>query len=288
MPLDPQQLPPADIIDHQPIREAIHAVHAARGAGFEARKQLTRFEREHAQAVQRDVEATADALSSGKRDPGGKSVATFEAKLAEMERQAEALELNFRRRLADLNATYAEHRAEWQAQLDQQLEEVRHERDAHLTFAEQDHAKLATVYSLRAFARDPQRYRGAQGFVSSMRLPRVGDGDVVQVGDTFEALRGVGSEPAARITNPAQVVRRWCVNEKYGDDPLRGPGSLIGYRVQHDGHVYNPGDIFNAPIDSEVQAAISQGAIRELPAGTMLHEMGTREFQVGGVSGAER
>ncbi len=287
--LDPQQCPPSEIVDHQPIRDAIQSHQSARGAARDARKDLVRFERDRELAMRRDIEATANAAQKGVKDPGGKHVAEFDKQLADKQRQVAALELVEQRLVNDLATTLDEHRDEWQAQLDQQLQDVRHERDSALNAAEALHDKLATVYSLRGFARDPRRYRGAQAFVRSMRMPRTGDGDVVEIGATFAALRNVGSEPVAAVTNPAQIVRRWCVNAKFESDGSdSGSKTLVGYRVQHDGHNYNPGDIFNAPIDQEVQAAISQGAIREIPPGTMLHEQGTREYQVGRVSGAER
>ncbi len=286
--LDVNSLPPVEAVEHELIRAAIDAYQSARASARDARKDLVRFERERESALQRDIEATADALSAGKRDPAGKHLAAFEAKLADLQRQVAALELLERRKVAELTTTFAEHRAEWQAELDRQLADVRIERDLALDAAEALHGKLATVYALRGFAREPQRYRGAQAYVRQMRMPRVGDGDAVEVSGAFAALRNVGSEPVARITNPAMIVRRWCVQHQYGDDALRGPNSLIGHRVEHDGHVYGPGAIFNAPIDREVQAAISQGTIRELKPGTMLQEQGTREFQVGHVSGAER
>ncbi len=282
--IDVNLLPPADVIDHQEIRQAIQDYHQARAAAREARKELVRLERDREVAVQRDIEATADAAQKGVKDPGGKHLASFEAKLADLTRQVAALELLEQRKAQELMATIDEHRDEWRAQLDAQVDQIREERDRHLDAAERSHEQLSTAYALRAFARDLDRYRG--GYVRRMKLPRVGDGDVVEISDTFEALRSVAAEPVAQITNPAQVVRRWCVNAKFESDGSDGGSmQLVGYRVEHDGHVYNPGDIFMAAIDREVQAALAQGAIRELEPGTMLHEQGTREFQVGAVSG---
>jgi len=122
-----RNLPHADLITVKAVRDALAGWQKADHAAKSAEQDATALEQERPLAVQRDREALADALESGKPDPGQQHTDAHDHSVEEAQRAAAALTLLEERRFEDLRVAFVEHSDELVANAQKKLDAARTE-----------------------------------------------------------------------------------------------------------------------------------------------------------------
>jgi hypothetical protein len=199
-------MPPPELIEHDAIREAIDAFHAADAEARRTAQDATQLEQERPQAVKQDETALADAIVAGKPDPGAKATAKHDAKIADAQRRAGAAKIVRDRALDNLRSVVAENEDEWQAQVAARFAAVREDWDGLLDQLADVHTRLAEVTGLAAYLR---RGGGWRPVPAQVPLRHSSDHRATATA-LIDALRSAGqpSEPESEHSGGLRVVER--------------------------------------------------------------------------------
>lgn len=195
--LDVDHVPSPSDVPQAEIAAAMTNFHEAAAARLAADRGLAQLERNgRTDAERKDAEATAAALSSGKADPGARSVLKFERALVDARRTAQANALIVERARRDLAAAVDKHGGELVRTVRERFERSRGEYVASLERAEALHAQMSDQFGLVEWT-GGGRFRVASKYLPTIPAPPVGDGNRLPISAVFEALKNVGAEPTA-------------------------------------------------------------------------------------------
>jgi hypothetical protein len=183
-----KRIPPSGRVDHPDLKSSIERYEKARTDEREARLTFQQLEIELPAAEYQDELALADAREQGKPDPGPKNADRQRKAIAEAKRQAGARKIELARTVEGVTQAFVEHGDEWEASLLDESETLRGAMSDLLSGWEKMYVELQSNLANRAIGvgmghKDPAVF--ARGF----KVPRVMDGDVVDVGDAIRGLR---------------------------------------------------------------------------------------------------
>ena len=191
MQVNPNGLPPADLIENGPIRDAVAAWQEARTAANEAIHTANQLEHERPVAEQEDAAALAQALREGKKDPGPKAVRAVDERIAEAHRHVEARKLLVDQAYHDLLLVAEEHEDAWAHTVEARVKQAREKLTEALDALGSAHGDLQTALALRNVIASGKWSPGA--FANIIGLPSLNR--EVGVGEALSAFRQFTQEP---------------------------------------------------------------------------------------------
>lgn len=154
-------LPPPSLLPHD-VARAVEALRGAQARTREAKRSVGQQRRVGVPAArQRDVEATADALERGTKDPGPKHERQAVEKLADLERSSGAAELVERRARQRLDETIAAHADQINEQAGERMKAAIKAYTSALDRLDEALAELSQAVALSEWAKDPQSFAQA-------------------------------------------------------------------------------------------------------------------------------
>lgn len=153
-------------------------------------------EQRRAAATRSDREALAEAIRSGKSDPGTAAIEKLDAEFAAARRRVEALQLAIGNAQHDLEASIEQHRSEWRESLERDAVKQREALRGAIEAMRQAHATLALTHAVSAWlAEFPQRTKWsphAGSWIPGLTQP---DGTPFSVDDVTVALLELAEPP---------------------------------------------------------------------------------------------
>ncbi len=204
----PLELPPE--ITHKRIRAAAAEYARLLGEHQASSTAAHGLEQARHEAVEVDRRAYADALRAGKGkdDPGQPATERADAEILKTRRREEALAVAVAAARTDLIDAVDQHRDEWAAALQKQLEGARDKLREAVDQVSAAHADLAEAHAgvswLEAF---PEQSLWRPGrFAAQLPALRTPSGDAVPTAAAIAALREL-AEPPAEPAQPAEPRR---------------------------------------------------------------------------------
>jgi hypothetical protein len=233
-----KRIPPAELIGHQQIREAIERYEKAREDLNVKRRDETQAEQNLPEAEQLDALALADAQEQGAKDPGVKHRKRALDEIAEARRQHAAARITLERAVAGVSAAFEQSGDEYENQLHAEAEKLREAAGELLEGWERIHADLQ---------RNAANLAIGSGFirpVSSFLGSISGPGGVMPVTDALARLKALGAPPEPK---PQQLYEH-----------RRHPGQTSVLKETQDRR--HPGQT-ETPVDQQAHA--EQRAVQE-------------------------
>jgi hypothetical protein len=209
-----RRIPPAEQVDHPELKAALTRYEEARAAERETRQTHVQLDQELPAAEYRDEVALADAREKGKPDPGSRNAERHQKGIAEAKRDWGARKIGLARAVEAVVSAFDQHGDDWEASLLEQRDQLREKMAAKL----EEWTGLWKVLQVNTANRAVCRGSGTQSpslFSGSFRVPRIQDGDVIQVADVLDGLRGLAA--------PQEPNRSAVESLELGVEPSRHP-----------------------------------------------------------------
>jgi hypothetical protein len=201
--MDPRSLPPAALIECEPIRSAMENYAEARDAALAAKRQLIELERGRAAAERQDAQIVADALERVGRPPQPSGLAEHDAKTAAARLKPQACAIREQRALAEFEQSMEVNGAEWRSQLASARPSLLAEKDERIDELVVTLAQLRTLLAIQGLVHG-QLYNEAK-YRLAVPAPPNGDYDTIQADWLLAALHEIAQPPALE-QQPDHVV----------------------------------------------------------------------------------
>ncbi len=170
-----------------------------------------------------DLEAGADALTSGARDPGTRNTDRLDREVADAERRVNVTSLALERAFAALTDALAEHTPAWREQIAEERRAGEDDLGTALEAVSDALRRLDRLDTRDAFLANPTARKNVAGLLTPRVSQVVVNGATAHPNALLTALRQYGrQEPLTDPTRVTITVSNREVRNRYGDEDVYG------------------------------------------------------------------